>query len=230
LQMHRGLNVHFIHIAGKRMIAQGTDGLSRGLTTKGVMTGLNMLHFVPLHLDALERQGPSLQEWILSWFSGQDAPAFLQPRGWFTLGHTHSTCVWSPPPAAAEVALEQLAYSIHKRPYHCHAVVIPRLMTARWRKLLGKICCLTFTVPIDSDVWNLSQFEPLIVGLYLPLSRHQPWSLKRTPLLDRVERMLSSLPPAHPRWGRLILREFLLQARTLESMPGSMVQHMLYSP
>jgi hypothetical protein len=188
-----------------------------------------MLHFVPLHLDAVTRQGESLTEWVSSWFRGSDPVLFLSPKDWFIRGHQHSTCVWAPPPAAADVALEQLAYSIHKRPFHSHVVLIPRLMTARWRKLLRKICCLIFTVPIDSDVWNLSQFEPLIVGLYLPLSRHQPWNLKGTPMLERVERLLHDLPPSSPRWGQLVLREFLFTARSLEAMSGSLVQNMLYS-
>jgi hypothetical protein len=39
LQMHSGLTLHIIHVAGKRMIAQGTDALSRGCTTIGVMKG-----------------------------------------------------------------------------------------------------------------------------------------------------------------------------------------------
>jgi hypothetical protein len=54
-----------------------------------------------------------------------------------------------------------------------------------WRKLLNKICDLTFTIPIGSDLWDSPQFEPLLVGLYLPLSRHKPWKLRGTPLLDR---------------------------------------------
>jgi hypothetical protein len=78
------------------------------------------------------------------------------------------------PPAGADVAIEQLAYSINKRFQHTHVVLVPRLMTARWRKLIGKVCNLVFTVPIGSHVWALSQFEPLTAELYLPLSRHKP--------------------------------------------------------
>ena len=211
------------------MIAQGTDGLSRGSTTEGVMVGKSFLSFVPLHLNALERQGESLQDWVLGWFSGLESPAILEPNDWFLRGHHHSTCVWVPPPAGADVALEQLAYSIHKRPQHIHVVLIPRLLTARWRKLLGKICNLVFTVPLGADIWSTSQFEPLIVGLYLPLSRHKPWNLRNTPMLERVERLLRDMPPAHPRWGRLVLREFLQQVRALESMSAGMVRELLYS-
>jgi hypothetical protein len=210
------------------MISQGTDGLSRGSTSSGVMTGSSMVSFIPLHLSALDRQGSVLKDWILSWFSGSDDPLFLTPDDWFLKGHTHSTCIWTPTPAAADASLEQLAFSVHKRPYHTHLVLIPRLMTARWMKLLGKICCLVFTAPIDSDIWCFSNFEPLIIGLYLPLSRHQPWTLKGTPIMERVERELCSLPPSSPKWGRLILRELLLQTRSLESMSPSMVRSLLH--
>jgi hypothetical protein len=229
MEMHSGLMVHMIHVAGLRMISQGTDGLSRGISTEGVMTGKSLLSFVPLHLSALERQGPSLQDWVLGWFSGSLPPLILEPNDWFLRGHSYSTCVWSPPPAAADVAIEQLAYSIHKRPQHTHVVLVPRLMTARWRKLLGKVCNLIFTVPIGSDVWALSQFEPLIVGLYLPLSRHKPWNLRNTPLLERVERLLREMPATHPRWGRIVLRELLQQARALESMSAGMVRKLLHT-
>lgn len=44
------------------------------------------------------------------------------------------------------------------------------------------ICCI-FTVPVVSDVWSLTNFEPLIVGLYLPLCRHPPWRPLRAPTL-----------------------------------------------
>ena len=36
-------NVHFINVAGTRMIIQGTEGLSRGDTYAGIMKGKNMI-------------------------------------------------------------------------------------------------------------------------------------------------------------------------------------------
>jgi hypothetical protein len=41
--MHKGLMLHMILVSGKRMIFQGTDGLSRGDTSIGVMSGISML-------------------------------------------------------------------------------------------------------------------------------------------------------------------------------------------
>lgn len=81
---------------------------------------------------------------LLSLFES-DQPPLRQVR-------SNKISVWAPPLAAAEVALDQLVFSIHKRPFHIHLTIIPRLFTAQWRKLLGKICNLNFTVPIDSDI------------------------------------------------------------------------------
>ncbi len=159
------MQLHMIHIAGLQTISQRTDGLSRGSSSFGIMSGHNMLHFVPLHLDAFAWQDGSLMEWVSSWFTGSDPPLFLSPKDWFTRGHRQSTCVWATPPAGTGATSVQ-------QPCHSHLVMISHSMTAHWCKILRKIWCLVFTIPVDSDVWNLSQFDPLIAGLYLPLSRH----------------------------------------------------------
>jgi len=178
LQMQTNMIVHVIHVAGKRMIAQGTDALSRGLTTEGVMSGTAFASFVPLHLSALEREPiPLLRTWIHSWFGSADECLWLTPDDWFTRGHTHGQCIWTPPPAAADAALDQLGQAVHKRLTPTHLVVVPRLMTSHWRKILGKICDLVFTVPVGSDIWGHSLFEPLIVGISFPLCKHRPWRL-----------------------------------------------------
>ena len=45
------------------MIAQGGDGLSRGVLNEGVMRGEDFLSFIPFHLSAFERE-PKLMDWI----------------------------------------------------------------------------------------------------------------------------------------------------------------------
>ncbi len=221
--------IHFVHIAGTRMIEQGTDGLSRGNTTEGVMQGQNFLSFVPLNLNVLERQDQPLKGWVESWFGSFEPCKWLSPEDWYHEGHFANRCVWTPAPAAGEAALEQLAKVVHKRPQHAHVVIIPRLMTALWRRTLSKICDLIFTVPIGSDLWAFSQHEPLIVGVCLPLSRHSPWKLRGTPMLVRVDRLLRQLPPATHQWGRDILRELLQQARRLETLPEGVVWPLLHT-
>jgi hypothetical protein len=218
--------VHFIHVAGKRMIRQGTDGLSRG-TREGVLSGEDFLAHVPLHLTAFERQPMELQDWVESWFGVFESPDWLSPNDWFYRGHWVDFGVWMPAPVAADAALEQLARSVHKRPQLTRLVVIPRLMTARWRKLLHKICDVVFTIPVGSCVWCDSQCEPLIAGLYLPLSRHPPWKLGGTKLVAQLEGNLHGLSKDDFGRSRSLLREFLVKSRELERLPASLVREML---
>jgi hypothetical protein len=84
LQIECDAEIIFSHVAGTRMIAQGTDGVSRGLLTEGVTTGVDMLSFIPLHLSALERS-PQLKPWVKSWLG--DDTEFLTPEQWFSRGH-----------------------------------------------------------------------------------------------------------------------------------------------
>ena len=55
IQMAGDIIIHFIHISGKRMITSGIDGLPRGVCNEGVMRGVPMLNFLPLHLSVDER-------------------------------------------------------------------------------------------------------------------------------------------------------------------------------
>ena len=54
------------------MIAQGTDGVSRGYLGHGVMAGETMSAFIPIHLGAVERSTKDLVPWIQSW-AGKEA-------------------------------------------------------------------------------------------------------------------------------------------------------------
>ena len=70
------------------MIAQGTDGLSRGSFLEGVMTGKDMLAYVDLAKGAIERQ-PTLLEYVQSWVKKalQREARILQVEEWFQEGH-----------------------------------------------------------------------------------------------------------------------------------------------
>ncbi len=139
----------------------------------------------------------SCNKWVEDWFDCGDVIKWLKPEDWYLGGHQWNNCI------------------------------IPRLMTAHWQKLMSKICDLMFTVPVGSDVWDDSQFEPLVVGLCFPLSRNSPWKLKGTPVLDGVERLLRTLPLSDRGWGRSILRKLFKQTRSLDRMPASLVREML---
>jgi hypothetical protein len=225
LQMHQDLCLHVLHVSGKHMQAQGTDGLSRGCLDAGVLAGSSMLSFVPLHQSALERE-PTLYNWVVSW-TCDDPVTWLSPFGWYTNGHQPGWFVWCPPPAAADACLEQLAVAIHKRPKTFHIVVLPRLMTSYWRQLLGKICDLIVTIPLGSTPWPHHHFEPLLLGIYFPLTCHRPWRLRDTPLLDNVASQLSGLRASAFNWGGDILRKLLRDAGSLDSLSPSLARPML---
>ncbi len=200
LQMHHGLHLQVIHVAGLRMRHQGTDDLSRGQLSTGVLGGQDMLSFIPLHLSAVARE-PDLVPWVVSWLGASSPPTWLEPYDWYVGGPPSGPQIWHPPPGVADAALEQLAAAIHKRPKTTHVVLIPRLLTSHWRRLLGKICDLVFVVPVGTSCWPHTQFEPLIVGIYLPLLSFRPWQFRGTPFVDHVAQLLSSLPQTDHNWG-----------------------------
>ena len=126
------------------MIAQGSDGLSRGNVLEGVMRGTPIDSFIPLNKSSLERS-ETLKNWLKSWTKGR--LEFFQPRDWFLQGHDvvegkfevnvdgfkwptyqKGAFVWSPPPAAAETMLEELRKACHRRTKSTHVIIILRLM------------------------------------------------------------------------------------------------------
>lgn len=155
LEFDHSLKLNVIHVSGRRMVAQGTDGLSRGDLSDGVLQGHPFLDFVPLHESAMTRSS-GIQPWCLSWLPPSSSLLPLRPEDWYGKGHgilggtrnpdglwvptianpkTHMF-LWAPPPAAADVAVEQLGLSRHKRPDFLHIFICPRLMTHLWRKRL----------------------------------------------------------------------------------------------
>jgi hypothetical protein len=218
LEMNQDMIIHVIHVSGKRMISQGTDGLSRSDLSEGVMVGKPMRSFIPLHLNAMERE-PTLREWLRCLTKGLSANV-LTPEDWFGKGHTGGTHIWTPPPAAAEVVVEQLGFARLKRPHAMHIVVVPRLMTGMWRRHMGRGTDFYFKVDWK-DVWDLTtHFEPLFVYIALPYRTADPQLERRKEFLERLSRFMlrDDLPPVFGSWRRSVLRQFLLEARKLCSL------------
>ena len=95
LEMKYDLIIHVIHVSGKRMIKQGTDGLSRADQSTGVMFGKAMEEFIPLNETALERS-PSLETCLRLNLEEFDFKC-LKPEGWFDGHHDFSNYIWAPP-------------------------------------------------------------------------------------------------------------------------------------
>lgn len=227
LEMSGRCILHMIHVAGTRMIWQGTDGLSRGDKNAGVMAGESMLSFVPLHLSAFDRED-TLKDWIQSWSCVSDdcisegrnrtVARFLDPSDWPISLKGRNTYIWCPPPAAADVAAEYMARSIHVRSSSIHIFVCPRLMTSRWRRFLRKTADVLFVLPVGCDVWGKENHKPLILAISFPLSRSKPWKHGDSPRYKQFTESVQSLVVNDFGRSGFALREFIALAWALASV------------
>jgi hypothetical protein len=220
LEHEHGLLLHVTHVSGKRMITQGTDGVSQADHSQGVMQGLGMVDSMPLHEDPFDREPRLRKKCVEELTMGLEAE-FLTPEDWFNKGHgPHGTFIWSAPPAAADAVVEQLGRAWLKQPESMHTVVVPRVITGRWRKHLTR--GTDFYFRLDSDkVWPLKKhFEPLLNFVCLPYSSSSPRLPEKDILLEELRgTMLQNELPEVPqvqRWN--MLRKLLRRARSLCSM------------
>jgi hypothetical protein len=227
LEMKGNLILHMIHVAGTRMQEEGADGASRGDHSTGAMNGTSVLNYVPLHRDAISLE-PGVKTWLeKNWDTERGKLSFLTPDDWYAHGRTPKNCVWAPAPASADAAAEQMARRIHQHPDSCHIFVAPRLMTARWRRRVGKLSDYDMEIAPGSSVWPKAQHEPLLIYVCLPLSVHRPWKLRGTQLLERLKGKLCDVHKTNSRIRGRLLRQLLIKTRGLESLPESMVRGML---
>ncbi|KAL7565620.1 hypothetical protein ACA910_018981 [Epithemia clementina (nom. ined.)] len=106
--------IHIVWVAGRRMINQETDGLSRSDLTSGVMRGRNMLEYIPLAHTALGRQGSLVMQLLNDVIQLDVQLQLLTPEEWFYLPHDNEGAyLWAPPPSIAEVAIVSLAEAPH---------------------------------------------------------------------------------------------------------------------
>jgi hypothetical protein len=246
LEMTAGLKIHMIHISGKRMIGTGIDGLSRGSLTEGVMSGIPFLKFFPLNETAFQR-APKLMEEFKSMIPFEDL-TLLEPRDWFEKGHDihgwsknkkgfwypelkNGTYIWQPAPSVAKYAVEELRRARLKRHESCHIFVCPRMFTTKWRKQLYKVADMVFEIPCGVvNAWDVSQCEPLVVGIVFPFLKHRPWQLRNHPKLLAVARKLRTLWKEDPASARDLLRKFCLFTRTLDTLSQGLVWELLQTP
>ena len=246
VQLKYGTKIHVIHVSGTRMISQGTDGLSRGNLFEGVLTDGNMLKHIPIQRGACERS-PELLKWIRKW---TDEPGLspLRPDEWIWRGQglapyatqnpdgmempcegEEDLFLWSPAPCLADVALEYIRKSIHKRPHLTHICVIPKLMTPNWRKHMLKNAQFSFYIDVGHEFWQAYQHESLLICCFFPQLPCPPWTIKRTPKVLAMDRCLHEVQKRQDGSECALLLKFWRLVRKLPTMPHGVVQKVLSS-
>ena len=200
------------------MKCQGTDGLSRGDQHIGVMRGIPMKTFIPLHLSPSERV-PELKTWVNKLLEGWNF-RWLKTQDWFEEHHDEGNFVWDVAPAAGDLAYEMLDKARLKRPRTMHILLIPRLFTGLWRRLMTRR--IDYYIKIDwEDVWSLkTNFEPLLLFICIPFNIDRNFEGRRDGLLEEFQRALQEcrLSKSTEMQQRDILRKFLQLARKIPSL------------
>jgi hypothetical protein len=228
--------LHVVHVAGTRLIGEGTDGLSRGEVMVSALLDA-FAHSVPLDKMSLQRV-PKLREWFDEWLDTGYKVA--TPENWmwqagslwdYSYPVKLQTWVWDLPPAAAPYVLEELALARMKRHETLRGIVVlPRLMKPYWLRRFVKTVDVFFVVPAGCSVWPKENHEPLFVGLFLPLLHCRPWDWRKVPFLVGLGRTLSALYATDNPTAGTLLREFWSAALWIQNMPELLVSGMLSDP
>jgi hypothetical protein len=230
--------LRLVHIAGTRMIELGIDALSRGELHLGALADASLSRVIPLHLHPLER-AEGLIHWLSSWL-----PAFnvASPDDWFYQAQEGGRYdipsqpldpwVWTLPPAAALIALEELGNARLKRHDLLRGVVlIPSLLRPEWFRRFRRCADFYFFVPAGSiPAWPASMHEPLTIGIFLPLLRFSPWDWKRVKFLVPFGISLSAMYKAGDPSAGNLLCEFWLASAWVAGMPERLVRDLLLHP
>ena len=216
LEMSGAIFPRFVWIAGERMIAQGTDGLSRGDQTCGVMNDGKFLRHVPLNKTIFDYDSQMSFE-LSSWLPEDKAWITLREEDWFdeVFNHPTGNFVWTPSAALARVATEQLCEVKHLHPYTNHIFLTPALMTGNWRKLLGKQSDVLLTLPAGPACWPASCFEPVVLSLTCALLPNSPWVVRDSDWVGNWGETMREVWKTNQDSRRDCMREFWVRANPL---------------
>ena len=172
---------------------------------------------------------------------------FLEPEDWFTTGHEilkgeweynsegvkfpkskPGTFIWTPPPVAGGIAIEELRKSRHKSAELMHLFVIPRLFATEWRKQLHKVADVVLSLPAGHPAWPESMHKPLTIAILHPYLFHRPLELRRAPILLELANALHGVWKSSGMPERSLLWELWVLQRNLASMPEGLAWKMLY--
>jgi hypothetical protein len=194
--LERALQVHLevVHVPGKAMIGQGTDGLSRGIwisphhSSQPTATYTHSV-FDPVHWS------PGLTEWAATECGRQELPQLCNwDLAWDQQQVMHSFTLWLPPPPVARQLFGYLLSQWIESPLDTSFVaLVPRVMQREWAYLsryMQRIGAFKWAeVPCSGTANTLP--IPVVVLYTAPHRRVLPAHRQRKPPL-----------PAAARWHR----------------------------
>ncbi len=199
-----------IHVPGKVIIKEGTDGLSRGLWMTPLQDSIPrpvlmpaifapapfhpalVRHYMEVQVKAYHaEEGTSLPPAFPSWEGRR------WDRPWEAEECFGRTTVWFPPPEIARSIIAFLLNSHIEVPLTTSALFfIPRIMSGAWRSLSRKLMELSPVDPLNADIFPPSILPIPITVLYLPCH------VRRTPNRNRLD-----VPPPRPGPGGTSARQ-----------------------
>ena len=203
--------------------------------------GKEMISFCPWGKSAIESEA-NLKAWMQAWLPSDTI--FLQPEDWYLRGQdilegadggrlcwpniATGTYVWYPPPAAADVCLEELHKARIKRKDSFHIIVVAKLFSPMWLRQLNKVADCHVLIPATHHFWGPNNFESLIIAFVFPFLPFRPWQLKGTPKMFSMGRQLCKMFKDEELDHGNLLLQFLLVCRRLPTLSPHVVWQMLY--
>ncbi|CAJ1968834.1 unnamed protein product [Cylindrotheca closterium] len=187
-----------VHVPGRVLITQGTDGLSRGVwmsTLQDIMDSdrLTQAIFDPMPLD-----------WTLVWQHLPHLAHMAQYRSWNQQWTAdlclHQTTVWCPPPELARQLLTFLLNSWVECPFTTSALLfVPRVVEASWRHMSRYIEEIGTIYPHQTQL----RFPPLL-PIPIVVLHIAPHTLSLTP--SRLDKTPTTAPSWHAAQATLMRR------------------------
>ena len=125
---------------------------------------------------------------------------------------------WFPPPAAANICIDELRKARHKRQTSTHIFVCPRIMAPSWRRRMHRSADVILSIPPGHPAWPIDMHEPLTIAVVFPYLSRQPWELRKTGLMVEMGGKVQRVLKENPALGFDLLSKLCILTGKMESM------------
>ena len=202
LELDLNIALQVVHVPGKVLITQGTDGLSRGVwmsTLHDIMdsTRLTQAIFDPAPFDPL-----LVWEYLPNWSHHyQSWRHQTWNQQWTASLCMHQTTAWFPPPELASQLLTFILNTWVECPYTTEAILfVPRVMENAWRNLSRYVKEIGIIYPHKTPLRRPPTLPIPIVVLYI--LTHQ----RSLPPNRRLDKTSNSAPAWHTAQATIMRR------------------------